>query len=258
MRESLEFFFNNQSSSNFGIVNINLEGGLITERLFASRELLEEQLRGKTKPYFLSVEQKPFEFQMAFAFLNSFDNTKMREISRWLNVSYYKEFYFMDNPQFRFFVMPVVDSMITHNGMNQGYVTLTMRSNDAYSYSQEILTENYDLSLSPPEGTLITIDNDGDIPIGLEMWITKYNDGEITIINTNDNNKEFTINNIKDYEQVYINHENEDIQSNVPNKYHFDDVTTDFMKLPIGRNVLNIIGRCKIQFRYRFKYLVTI
>ena len=136
MRESLEFFFNNQSSSNFGIVNINLEGGLITERLFASRELLEEQLRGKTKPYFLSVEQKPFEFQMAFAFLNSFDNTKMREISRWLNVSYYKEFYFMDNPQFRFFVMPVVDSMITHNGMNQGYVTLTMRSNDAYSYSQ--------------------------------------------------------------------------------------------------------------------------
>jgi phage-related protein len=258
MRENLEFFFNNQSSTNLGIVNINLEGGMIQERLFATRELFEEQLRGKTKPYFLSIEQKPFEFQLAFAFLNGFDNNKIREISRWLNVPYYKEFYFLENPQFRFFLMPIVDSFITHNGMNQGYVSLTMRSNDAFSYSQEFLTENYDLSLNPPEGTQITIENNGDVPMGLEMWITKYNDGEITIINTNDDNKEFTINNLKDYEQIYINHENEDIQSNVPNSYHFDDVTTDFIKLPIGINVLNVIGRCKIQFRYRYKYLITI
>jgi phage-related protein len=257
MRENLAFYFNNEISSNFGIVNINLEGGLIQEHLFASREIFEENIRGKTKPYFLNVEQKPFEFQLAFAFLDSFDNNKMREISRWLNVPYYKEFYFIENPQFRFFVMPVVDSFITHNGTNQGYVTLTMRSNDAFSYSQEFLTENYDLSLNPPEGTQITIDNDGDVPIGLEMWITKYNDGEITIVNTNDNSR-FNINNLKDYEQIYINHENEDIQSNVPSLYHYDDVTTDYMKLPIGRNVLNVIGRCKIQFRYRFKYLITI
>lgn len=255
MKENLAFFFNNQSSEDFGITNVNIEGGMITERLFAGRELSEEVIRGRTKSYFLSVEQKPFEFTMAFAFLNSYTDDNLREVARWLNVDYYKEFYFLENPQYRFFVIPITDSMIVHNGMNQGYITLTMRCNDAYAYSEEFLTEEFDLSANTELGTQIIINNNGDIPIAFEMWVTKIGAGDLSIINTDDDDKQFTITGLQDLEQIYVNHEREDIVSNVPNLYHFDDVLTEYMILPIGQNTLNVIGTCKIQLRYRYKYL---
>lgn len=259
MKENLHFFFNNNSSQNMGIINVNLDGGMITERLLPNRTLNEESTRGNTKPYFLSLEQKPFEFELAFAFLNDFDENKLRELSRWLNVNYYKEFYFLDKPSYRFFVMPINDVNYTHNTLNEGYVTLTMRTNDAYAYSHEFLSQEYDLTFNSPTGTKIRVDNTGDVPIGIEMWITKYGDGDITITNVNnDVEQEFIVKNLKDQELVYINHEKEEIHSNVPNLYHFDDIESDYLKLPVGTNELNVVGLCKIQFRYRYKYLIGI
>jgi phage-related protein len=256
MKENLSFFFNNESSDNMGLTNVNIEGGMLTERLLATRELSEEIIRGRTKSYFLSVEQKPFEFTMAFAFLNNFTNEDLRRVARWLNVEYYKEFYFIDNPSFRFFVMPVTESMIVHNGLNQGYITITMRTNDAFAYSEEFLTEEFDLSTNTDLGTSIKIENLGDMPIAYEMWIKKVGDGDITIRNIDFGDDEFKIVNLHDIEEVYVNHEREDIVSNFPNLYHFDDVQTDYMKLPVGMNTLLVLGTCKIQFRYRFKYLL--
>lgn len=256
MKENLKFFFNNELSTNMGLANVHLEGGLYTERLIANRELFEETIRGKTKPYFISLEQKPIEFQLSFAFLDSFDDEKLRQVSRWLNVDYYKEFYFIENPTFRYFAMPVSDVNIVHNGLKQGYITLTMRTNDSFAFSEEILTQEYDLSINAETGTKIRIDNNGDLPLAIEMWIRKTSDGDITIINENDDNKEFKIVNLRDGEEVYIDHQHEYIISNVPNIFHFDDILTEYIKLPIGANVLNIYGECKIQFRYRFKYLL--
>ena len=256
MKESLDFFYNNELSANMGIININLEGSLYRERLYGSRELLEEMIRGRTKPYFQSIDRKPMEFSLAFAFSHDFDYEQLRNINRWLNVDFYKEFYFMDYPQYRFFVMPIADNFITHNGMNQGYVELTMRTNDAYAYSEEFLSEDYDLTQNTAQGTIVTINNDGDIPLEVEMWIKKHGNGDISIINASDNNREFSIMNLKDQEHVYVNHEKEDIKSNVPNLYHFDDVLTEYMKMPRGLNDLQIYGSCTIQFRYRYKYLL--
>ena len=256
MKESLDFFYNNELSKNMGLININLEGSLYRERMYGTRELFEEMIRGRSKPYFQSIDIKPMEFTLAFAFSNDFDYEQIRRINRWLNVDFYKEFYFMDFPQYRFFAMPILDSFITHNGMNQGYMELQMRTNDAYAYSQEYLSENYDLTWNSPDGTLITIENNGDVPLEIEMWIKKYGDGNITIINATNNDDEFRIENLKDEEHLYINHEKEDIQSNVPNMFHFEDVLTDYMKLPLGENNLRVYGNCTIQFRYRYKYLL--
>jgi phage-related protein len=256
MKESLDFFYNNELSLNMGLININLEGSLYRERLFGARELLEESIRGRTKPYFQAVEQKPMEFTLAFALSNGFDYDHIRTLNRWLNVDFYKEFYFMDIPKYRFFVMPVSENFLTHNGLNQGYLELTMRTNDAYAFSEEILSEDYDLSLNTIDGTIITVNNDGDVPLEVEMWIKKIGDGNLTIVNTSDNDNEFRIQNLKDGEHLYLNHEKEDIQSNVPNFFHFEDVLTDYMKLPIGENHLRVFGNCTIQFRYRNKYLL--
>lgn len=256
MKESLDFFYNNELSNNMGIFNINLEGSLYRERLYGARELLEEYIAGRTKPYFQSINLKPMEFTLAFSFFNNFDYDQIRKINRWLNVDYYKEFYFVDYPNYRFFLMPITDSFINHNGLNQGFMELTMRTNDAFAYSQEYLSEDYNLMENPLDGTALTINNDGDIPLEVEMWIKKYGDGDITIINTSDNDREFRVQNLKDEEQIYLNHEKEDIQSNVPNLFHFEDVLTDYLKLPLGENLLRVYGNCTIQFRYRHKYLL--
>jgi phage-related protein len=256
MKENLEFFFNNELSTNLGIININLGGSLYEERLFGTRTIIEEAIRGRTKPYFQAMEQKPFQFDLAFAFLNDFDYAKIRQINRWLNVDYYKEFYFLNEPDYRLFVMPIGDSYLTHTGTNQGYIRLTMQTNDAYAYSQEILSEDYDLSSNPLDGTIVLLDNNGDIVLGVEMWIKKVGDGDIIIVNTSNEDKSFQVINLKDGEQVYINHDKEEISSNFPNFYHFDDVLSDYMKLPLGENVLKVYGTCTLQFRYRYKYLL--
>lgn len=97
--------------------------------------------------------------------------------------------------------------------------------------------------------------NKGDVKIRPEIWITKIGNGDISIINTSNNNKEFKFTDLVDGETVYINGDREYIESDLALTYRYDNFNDEYLELVFGSNILRVIGSAKIQFRYQQKYI---
>jgi len=187
----MSFSFNGKNSADFGIINVNTDSGMLEENFISERELNEITTRFSEKPYFQYIKKQPISFDLNFAFESVWDSTLIRQIVNWLNVDYYKEFYFIDdNLEKRiYYAIPIDDIKIIHNALRQGYLSLNFRCNSPYCYSDFITTEIYDLSLNTDIGTDIEITNSGDVNIKPQIWIEKISDdnGDIIITNTNTN-----------------------------------------------------------------------
>lgn len=63
------------------------------------------------------------------------------------------------------------------------------------------------------------------------------------------------IDGLVDDETVYVDCENEDIETDLSNTYRFDQFNNGYMEFIRGVNRLNIAGKCKLWFKYRFQTL---
>lgn len=254
--ESLYFMFDGVKSSDFGIMNVSIKDGLYEEQFIPSKTIREETVRGRSKRYFQGIESEPLEIPLSFYFTDTWDNDKIRQIARWLSVDYYKPLIFSENPDRIFYAMPIQDFKVIHNGLKQGYLTLTMRCNDSYSYSPEYLSPIYDLSSNTVDGTIIEFENKGDENLYPEMWIEKVGAGDISIINLSNGGKEFRMTGLADAETVYIDNENEDIETDLSQTYRYNNhngVFVEILKWSVNR--LKVVGNAKLRFRYQLKRL---
>lgn len=142
MLEGIHFVYDGVKSIDMGLLNCKLDGGMFDETFLPSREIKEVTVRGNDKPYFQEVVLSPLEFNLSFAFEYNYDERRIREVARWLMQSYYKPFYTVDNPNRIFYCMLSGDSRLIHNGLKQGYITLTMRCDGAYSYTPYVNKDN--------------------------------------------------------------------------------------------------------------------
>jgi predicted phage tail component-like protein len=133
IRESLYFTFAGRKSSDYGIMNVSIAAGLYEESFMANRTIKEIYIRGKDNPYHQEVAREPKSFQVTFAFEDTWDDDLINEVARWLDVEYYQPLIFSEEQEKVYYVMPVNDSTITHNGLKQGYLTLTFRCESPYS-----------------------------------------------------------------------------------------------------------------------------
>ncbi|MDH6674229.1 hypothetical protein M2277_004921 [Paenibacillus sp. LBL] len=102
---------------------------------------------------------------------------------------------------------------------------------------------------------VIQFENAGDYTLKPEMWITKVGNGDISIVNMTDNNREFKFTGLIDGETVYLHNEREYIETSLALVYRYDNFNDNFLELLRGINVLRVNGDAKIQFRYQFKTL---
>jgi phage-related protein len=142
MLEGIHFSYAGIKSSDMGLINVKIDGGLFEEPFLPQRKIEEISIRGKDKPYFQEVRLEPLSFELSFAFEDTYDEKKIREVARWLCQPYYQPFYTIDNPDRIFYCMVEGDSKLIHNGLKQGYITLTMRCDSPYSYSPKYTKEN--------------------------------------------------------------------------------------------------------------------
>lgn len=54
-------------------------------------------------------------------------------------------------------------------------------------------------------------------------------------------------------ETIYIDNENEYIETDLEDTYRYNEFNDNFLKLVRGKNILKISGKCKIKFRYYFR-----
>jgi phage-related protein len=252
MREYIDFYYNGVSSMAMGIINVNVKGGLFEESFISSRNINETKVRGNEKPYFANIEREPLQFDLEFAFENPYDKDLIAEVAMWLDQQYYRELYFTDNPDRRFFCMMISDSSLVHNGFGQGYISVKMRCDSAYSYSQEYLSQEIDFAVNTTNGTDYSFMNIGHVDLKPEMWIYKIGDGDISITNKA-SGRLFQFTGLNAGETVYINNESGHIESDIIGLFRYDSFNDEYLYFEKGRNIISVKGNCKLQFRYRFK-----
>lgn len=138
IKDKVHFTYNGKSTRDFGILSANLEGGMYEESFVAEQSIREEKLVDRRTTIFSGVEKEPLEFQLVLAFENNFTDETIEEVVEWLyGTEYYSklEFEGMDKV---YYCIPNGESTITHTGYQEGYITLSMRSNSPYVFGKMI------------------------------------------------------------------------------------------------------------------------
>jgi len=266
--ESISFIYDNELSSDYGVINCHVDtNGLYQEDFLSSIELKEITTRMSDKPYFIQKKHLPRTLNLTIAFTDSFDEDKLRSVRRWLSQEGHKPMSFESIPDTIFYCTMIDSTPLLHTG-NMGYINCIFRCSDPYKYSPSYLSDLYNLSSNPSSGTTIQFSNLGDTPCQPQISLLKVNDGDISIINNSDSGKEFklsslldaagapiALSSLKNNEDLFIDNENEEITSSIPLTYRLNNLTGDFISFNRGVNNILVKGTCKIQFRYQFKML---
>ena len=259
IKSSQNFYYDSQDSQTFGISNVSVSSGLYEEPFVASREIIKQEIKGRTKPYFSGIKYSPIVLKLSFAFNETWNAKKMRDVKNWLDQDFYKPLMIPadqnDLTDFDkwYYCILISDPVLIHNGLMQGYIDgLTFECNDAYYYSKPQPVSRD--TLKDPD---ITIINTGDISCYPLITITKtVEDGAISIFNKSNANKELQIAGLTNGEVTTIDCENQIIDSvyNNQNIYRYDSHNGYFLELLKDTNHLVVSGKCLITIQSEFKY----
>ena len=249
IRESLYFSFDGVKSTNYPIANVSVGEGAFSESVASRKTINENYPRNAFKPYFFGTQKTPKEFPLTFAFLEPWNDLLMDEIVRWLNVDDYKPLFFEADLDKVFYVMPIDDITSIHNGLKQGYLTLNVRCDSAYSYSHYVNTPDY--NMLERDSNIVEIINYGHIPMLPEMWIEKISSGDIVINNKTNGNQEMRFENIEDGERLHVDCMEEIIDTNKENTHRYDDFNDEYLEIVYGKNIIQVSRNVIIRFRYQ-------
>jgi len=262
--ESLSFQFNNQSSTDYNIINCKIDSGLFQESFFSDREIKEVITRKSN--YLVEVKSSPRILTITIAFTEDFDEDKLRSVKRWLSTESFSPLVFESMPDMIFYAIVIDSSELMHNGRS-GYINLQFRCKDEFIYSPQYLSPLYDLSTNPISGTTIQFINNGDVDCQPILSLLKIDNGDISIINLSDGGKELKFSAVLNTdgtvkiasltadEDLYIDSENEQIVTSIPLTYRYDNHNGIFLNMKRGVNNILITGTCKLQFKYQFRTL---
>lgn len=241
------------SDEEFDVINISISTGMFSEPFLTNRSITEVTTPGNEKPYFFGVTRDPKSIQLGFYPRKDWDEEYMNRLARWLDVDDYAPLVFSGMPDRVMYAMPVDASEAIHNGCRQGYITLTMRLDSPYSYSHDKF-QYYDLSDS--EVSEIEFTNFGDKTIQPHVTIEKVDDGDIVISNVYAKAEPLIVTDLLDGEKIEIDPDLPSIESNLPNVWRYDNFNENYITLPYGNSVFKVEGKCRIQFQFRYKFII--
>lgn len=256
IRDSLLFSYAGRRSDEMGLINVNLNNGLLEEAFLPERQILETKIRGRDEPYFNGISYSPLQFQLSFAFLDTWNDDKIREVARWLSQEYYQPLFFTSNINRIFYCMPIESPSLIHNAVQSGYITLTFRCNSPYTYSP-VYKRIFDFTSNTASGSDVEIDNIGDLPCKPKIYVKVISGTTFKIVNLSNGGEKLEFTGLANNETVTIDCDREEIETDIPLTYRFGNMTSDsnFLKLPYGVNRLKVYGNVQIAFEYQFKTL---
>ncbi|MCR4361980.1 phage tail family protein [Bacillus subtilis] len=252
IKDKLYFNFDGKSSRDFKLLSVVMDNGMYEETMVSSRDINETEIRGSSKPMLNSIKDTPLQFELTLAFEQAYTDDDIDAIIRWLFVDNYRPLYFEEKEDKVYMCLPVDDTKIVHNGLREGYFTITMRCDSSNVYSPVVTSES--VTVSADTSSTIIVPNHGHFEIYPEISLKKNGAGTIVIESLDDNGNIFEIRDLTDQEDIYINCEKEIIQTDLIGTYRYDKLIGDFPRLVYGDNRFKVTGACTIQFRYKNRY----
>lgn len=260
MFEATGFSYDGISSDDMGVAVVNPGTGLFKENFLAPRKIVEKSVAGRNTNYFVRVEESPLSFPLTIYIEDWERRNNLRAIARWLDQEEYKPFWFSTTPDRVMFCLVEGSPQLIHNGIKDGYITLNIRCNSPFMYSQEI---KYKRTISNYYDDWIN--NSGDKPIAPYLKIKKIGNGNITIKTTQENREinNFTITDLLDGELIEIDCAEENIKTNYEKneRYLFDNTNKDWVTFVLGNPYdqessthIEFIGNFELEMTYRMIY----
>lgn len=249
---STDFYYNGQKSVDMGIYLVQLSSGFLSTPFLADKEIIEEKIAGRDKPYLYGVEKQPLVLKLTLSPLEGqWTIEKRRELARWLDTDNYEEFYSVDDITKKYYCQYVSGIDLNYTGSLQGYIEVEMRCDSPWAYSP-IYTQQYDFSVnSMNEFSFI---NEGDDYCQPEIQIQITEAGGFKIENLSDGNfKPFEFTGLVKDEIIYVNNELEFIETSLQDIYRYSNFNDNYLNLKRGVNRLKVTGKCRIELRYQFK-----
>ena len=251
IRASQYFIFNGIYSTNLKISNCNVSTGLLEEPFTYSRTVNTITIKGRENPYLQYIEPNPLKFTVTLFFEEGFNSDSLRELVRLLDQPYYSPMIFSEDLSKIYYCLLEDDNSLSHNCINQGYVTLSFICNSPFCYTQTY-TQLYDLSINNTYTDIVFINN-GDVNCKPKLYIQKINNGNFSIVNLSNIGIEFKFTGLLDQEEISINNEHEIIITSLLGTHRYNDFNDNYLSIPRGVNNLRITGTAKFKFEYEFK-----
>lgn len=251
IKEEFYFTYDGINSANFGLMAVDLAGGLYEEIFGATRTIQETETMKRPTKIFHGIKEEPRTFELNLAFEDGYTDELLDSVSRWLFTDYYKPMYF-DNKEDRvMFAIISGDSSISHNGLSRGYITVTVQTNSPYLFSQEKTGEQ---TITTSGSLLLT--NSGQLDAYPELSIDKIGTGDLQI---EVDGRTVLITNINDGESLYINTLKGIIKTDVVGEYRYNNIMAGDLEdlfLGVGEKEYIITGSAVVRYRYREMYRV--
>lgn len=254
-----EFEYDGIPSYEMGVSLVSLESDLIETPFGYTRDIKEEKIPHRDKPYFYGFEKECLTLKLTIAKLDSEGNPlewsvdDRIKIVEWLYKDKYCPFISADNPEVIYYCTPVEDGVRFTNRDLKGYATITLRCNSPYAYSPTYIEEyNHATALSD----IIEINNLSNVKKYYHPEIQVYtnNTTSFKIVNLTDGGREFSFSNLDNNETIYINNEMQRIETDkvdvLGNKvYRLQNFNKNWFRLVKGINRIQIVGDVDVLFR---------
>jgi phage-related protein len=243
-----DFIYDGINSKDMGVTIVRVNDGMIESNFGINRNIIEEQIQGRDKPYFYGFKNQPINIPITLALANNNDLLtfeKRQELVKWLFKDDYKIFQTEDNLNICYYVVFEGDSRRFDNSLEQGYINLNLRTDTPFAYLYPNYYKFFDLSAN--ENTVdIVLENNSNVkeyiyPI---IEIVSMGSSEFKIKNITTDDNEFIVSNIGTSEIININNDTKRVLSDIPNTYRLSNCNKKWVRLKQGNNTLTITGKC--------------
>lgn len=248
MKHYESFTYNNLGSVEMGVTQVSVSGGLYEDDLLTGRSVEIENTKARNIGFLKNVTKENVQLTLTLFLENGVDEDKLNKIRSWLEVDYFKPFFFDENPNKIAFLMLNGTPKINHDGIN-GYITIDMISHSPYWYSPYVVDE-----MSAAQISMIRNNGIYEVNPVIEVWATEnIVSTPAKIINRRDNSF-FEIYKMQKGETLRIDCENKYIKSDLPNVYRWSDCNERYLSLLVGDNQIEVQGDIEVTMKYRLVY----
>lgn len=259
---SYEFIFAGESSYQHGLMLYDFDGNRQNDVAFGNKaSIVEQRINNRIQPIHFGVKyhEKPLQFKLVFGSDREFDRYELEDISFWLTGHQEYQWLSINQPDMELVQFKCLITELTP--LSHGWLPVafeaTVVCDCPYAYGFEF-EKQYQINGS----TEILFRNESSVREFIKpnlIFVPNVGTTKLCIINHDDNNREFLIDNIpaSDGVSIAVDNSNGIIQERTYGYNLYGGFNLNFFRFVHGDNLLTVTGNGTLTISGRFLYNIA-